>query len=601
MVEYPEDKDEVRTRLVSGVALPEEPGIEELARDWTLAEPDIHEVLMCRGTDNCLRFALQLCVLRGFGRFLEECDDPPVRIVNHLAAQLHLPPVLLLAPPRSTTESEYRDRLRRYYGLADLDQSGRDRLAVWVSERMADGEAPSAIASQAEQIVRGWRYVLPRATVFARLVYSFCTRAEGDVFERIASQIHPEGRRRIDELLTVPEGDPRSTLFRLKEYPPRGTPQTIQEYMKCYHAAVRAAWNTSEIHGVSQALIEHLSHAAKRHDAWYLKRLPEAKRYAMVSCFLVETRKTILDHLIEMNDQHLTKQIGECRKAADERQRQYWKLTRAGQDLLVGSVEWMLAQEQPKEVWAVLLERTPAAELQSACVHYRESRRLEQTGYVGVLRERLQWQVRPYLKEFLQLPFDAEESAAGLKQALAAAAIYYREKQLPSNKTPVDFLPAAFRRQLFDVQGKLVPEIWELGLAVAVRDAVRARELYLSGSRRYVSFWKMVYSDEQWKGERHQVYGPRSVKSDGDVFLNRLQKELDQQAAETAQGLPRNPYASIQNDRLKLSRDKADRAVGQRQATPARDRVPSAADPHRTTLAGSQRLVRFRETPAPAQ
>jgi hypothetical protein len=197
--------------------------------------------------------------------------------------------------------------------------------------------------------------------------------------------------------------------------------------MNCYHAAVRAAWNTNEIRGVSQALIEHLFHATKRYDAWYLKRLPEAKRYAMVSCFLVEMRKTILDHLIEMNDQHLTKQIGECRKAADERQRKYWRLTRAGQDLLVGSMEWMLAQEQPKEVWAVLLERTPAAELRSACVHYRESCRLEQTGYVGVLRERLRWQVRPYFKEFLQLPFHAEASASGLKQALAAAAIYYRE------------------------------------------------------------------------------------------------------------------------------------------------------------------------------
>jgi Domain of unknown function (DUF4158) len=61
--------EEVHGRLVSGVALPEDPGIEELARDWTLSEADIGEVLLCRGTDNCLRFALQLCVLRRYGRF----------------------------------------------------------------------------------------------------------------------------------------------------------------------------------------------------------------------------------------------------------------------------------------------------------------------------------------------------------------------------------------------------------------------------------------------------------------------------------------------------------------------------------------------------
>ena len=529
--------EEVHGRLVSGVALPEDPGIEELARDWTLSEADIGEVLLCRGTDNCLRFALQLCVLRRYGRFLEEYDDPPVRIVNHFAAQLQLPPVLLLAPPRPATESEYRDRLRRYLLLRDLDQTGRDLLAAWVSERMADGEVPDTIASQAEQVVRGWHYVLPRATVFTRMIASFCARAEGDVFERIAAQVSAEGRRRIDKLLAVPQEDQRSMLFHLKEYPPHGNAQTIKDYLAYYHLAI-GTWDMEEIQGVSQALIQHLSHAAKRHDAWYLKRFPEAKRHAMVACFLLETRKTVLDHLIEMNDQHLTKLIGDCRKAADEQQRHYWKLTREGQDLLVGSVEWMLEQRQPTEAWETLLERTPAVELRRACVHYRESRRLEQTGYVGVLRERLRWQVRPYLPEFLQLPFRAEAGATGLQQALASASIYFRDKKLPSQTTPVEFLPAAFRRQLFDADGKVVPEIWELGLAVAVRDAVRARELYLSGSRRYISFSNMVYSDELWERERQHIYGPRSAKADCDAFLDRMQRELDQQAAQTVKGLP---------------------------------------------------------------
>jgi hypothetical protein len=165
--------------------------------------------------------------------------------------------------------------------------------------------------------------------------------------------------------------------------------------------------------------------------------------------------------------------------------------------------------------------------------------------------------VRPYLKEFLQLPFQAEPSAASLKQALSAASLYYRHKKLPP-KTPVEFLPAAFRKQLFDAKGNIIPEVWELGLALAVRDAVRGRTLYLSGSRHHVSFWKMVYSDEQWKQERSQIYGPRSPKADCDLFLARMQRELDQQADQTAAGLPDNAYARISKDRLKLSRDPAD-------------------------------------------
>lgn len=46
----------------SGVVLPEDPSDEELARNWTLSESDRREVLLCRGEENRLRFALQLCV-----------------------------------------------------------------------------------------------------------------------------------------------------------------------------------------------------------------------------------------------------------------------------------------------------------------------------------------------------------------------------------------------------------------------------------------------------------------------------------------------------------------------------------------------------------
>jgi hypothetical protein len=99
----------------SGVMLPEDPSDEELARNWTLSESDKGEVLQCRGEEKRRWFALQLCVLRGYGRFLEPGETAPVRLVNHLGAQLELPPVLLVSgiPRRAATETEYAERIRR--------------------------------------------------------------------------------------------------------------------------------------------------------------------------------------------------------------------------------------------------------------------------------------------------------------------------------------------------------------------------------------------------------------------------------------------------------------------------------------------------------
>jgi Domain of unknown function (DUF4158) len=53
------------------VELPEDPTEEELARDWALSAEDREEALRCRGEASRLRFVLQLCFVRHYGRFLD--------------------------------------------------------------------------------------------------------------------------------------------------------------------------------------------------------------------------------------------------------------------------------------------------------------------------------------------------------------------------------------------------------------------------------------------------------------------------------------------------------------------------------------------------
>jgi TnpA family transposase len=95
------------------IELPEDPAEEELARNWTLSPADRIEVLRYRGDDNRRRFAIQLCVLRQYGRFVGDYASVPVRILNHISRQLRLASVLLLErPERPATETEQEQRLR---------------------------------------------------------------------------------------------------------------------------------------------------------------------------------------------------------------------------------------------------------------------------------------------------------------------------------------------------------------------------------------------------------------------------------------------------------------------------------------------------------
>src|SRR5262249_41502445 len=103
--------------------IPAHPSEDELARYWSLSPVDLGEVSHCRGADHKRRFALQLCMVRAHGRFLDDYRQAPLRIVNHLSRQLELPPVLFLSPPgREPTEREQAQRIRRYLGLTTFDQ-----------------------------------------------------------------------------------------------------------------------------------------------------------------------------------------------------------------------------------------------------------------------------------------------------------------------------------------------------------------------------------------------------------------------------------------------------------------------------------------------
>ena len=168
-------------RRVSGIWLPDEPSEEELARHWTLSEADRREVSQCRGDENRRRFGVQLCVLRNYGRLLESGESVPTRIVNHLGAQLQLPPVLFAAgATRPATETEYTDRIRRYLGYRSFDSTVQRELAAWAEQRTLEGLALVEVALRAEELLRTWLVVLPRVAVFVgggQRVYHFSGRS----------------------------------------------------------------------------------------------------------------------------------------------------------------------------------------------------------------------------------------------------------------------------------------------------------------------------------------------------------------------------------------------------------------------------------------
>ena len=144
-------------RRSPSLLLPEEPSREELAQFWTLSDRDRVEITRCQGEANQRRFAVQLCTLRTYGRFLPEATPAPVAITNYLARQLDLSLVLFGdVPSRLATETGHRQRILSYLGWQAFDEEARTRLTQWLRQRATDDLPPHVLVTRAEDLLRAW-------------------------------------------------------------------------------------------------------------------------------------------------------------------------------------------------------------------------------------------------------------------------------------------------------------------------------------------------------------------------------------------------------------------------------------------------------------
>jgi hypothetical protein len=289
------------------------------------------------------RFAVQLCTLRAYGRFLPETTPAPVAITNYVARQLDLPLVLFgEVPGRLATETEQLQRIRLYLGWQPFDADARARLTTWLTQRATDDLLPSDLLTRAEALLRAWHIVLPAPSTLEELIASVTAGVQDDLFTRMTAGVSPELQRAMDDLLAVPSGERRSTFFQLKEYPPEASTAVILRYIARYHFLRDLGVGTIDLSRLSLPMVRYFADLAKRYDVYELRRFAPTKRDALMACFLVEIHKTILDHIVALHDQLLTKKMREAKNAFEEHYRQVRRQSRRGLATLITTGETLL-------------------------------------------------------------------------------------------------------------------------------------------------------------------------------------------------------------------------------------------------------------------
>ena len=532
-----------------------------LATDWTLSESDIATVFdCCRGAEHCLRFAIQLCTLRNTGRFLSDYRSVPLKVASYLSQQLETDPILFVSEPlREATEYRYQEQIRGYLGYRPFGEAEERLLAKWVQTQI-DQEfiSQTDLLKSAEAFLRSQHIILPAPARLGRLLAAASHNAQQQLYEQIARQLTDEQRQAIDEMITGGGEQRYSALTEFKRSPVEPSATQLSQLIERYEELQQLGIAKLDFAAINPQIVLHLSRLARCYTTRALQRIePPEKRYALIACFLFEALKTLLDHIVDMNDKLLTTVERKARNRFEERYRKLRRTAQRGLSTAVSTLETLLGQECPDKITvADFLADVGKESVQQAVADCKALREFNQHGLMSEVDARYA-NLRKYTPRFFQLEFGAAPGAESLLQAIECLRELNegQRKRLPQD-TPVPFLTAPWRHALYDANGALSRRAWELGLYFAVKQALKSGDLYLAGSRRHQYFWDMVYSPQAWQQHKTNAYTVLQLPSQFDEILLTLRNEFEENAALARRNLGKDGFATVTPEgNLKLCKD----------------------------------------------
>jgi TnpA family transposase len=272
-------------------------------------------------------------------------------------------------------------------------------------------------------------------------------------------------------------------------------------------------------------------------------------------CFLLETRKTLLDHLVTMHDQYIMEITRQTRHAYEQKHRELRKRQKRAIDVMLDTTDFLLEwpDDEPlskPDLWQQVTEVT----LRNARQDLQAFQRLEERGYGDLLLHRYP-SLRKYFADFLYLPFAATQGNEYLIHAIDAVRTLDAGdiKRLPPT-APSYFVPKELRRALHDQTGQLNRNAWEMGLALAIKDALRSGDLYLPQSKHHVSFWDLTLSETRWQEVRLSSFDDLQQPQQHEVKAV-LTQQFHEASDLAKQRFACDDFATIQDGKLKLKRD----------------------------------------------
>lgn len=534
---------------------------DEIIRDWSLNADDLTFVKNFRKQYQLWCY-LQVCALKLFGQLLDNPNTLDTRIIGHSCKVLVLDIVgTVNVPARDATRTDYKKSIFSHLGFKPFNNE-KITFHHWLEQKMKGSMLiPEKLIPEAEAFLISCKIALPTPYYLKREINSFCSHQQEKIFVGIYQQLSHLLITKIDGILDVIPKEDITWFQKFKEYPGSASISVLQDYLHRYQEIQKIDLSSVNINIVPPELAKHLYQLTKHYDAYRIRRFKPAKRYALMVLFLDESKKVIMDYLIQLHDQHISNVCRECRNAHMKILKLYKNKNERAIEKIECFIDFVLAQKNDHNISIndIYSKSTQKSELQQARDDMHEYHILSRFGYAKLIQNRYS-SMRRYFTDFIQLPFLIEKGSQSLEHSISLVRKLDKQEitKIP-NDIDTKFMDGQLAISIRDSKGAIKRNLWEIGVSIAIKDGFRSGDLYVEHSNKYASFWNLLYQDNEWEQEKEGSYQALEIMQNAEQAVSKIIEGFHGSVEVASNRFKGDDFANIKNGKLVLKKkDKID-------------------------------------------
>jgi len=541
---------------------------DELIRHYTFSENDLAIIRQHRGAANRLGFAVQLCYMRYPGVMLSADEVPCPPLLRLVATQLKMAGECWEEyGQRDQTRREHLAELQAVFGFQPFG-TPHYRPAVQSLDDLAwQTDKGILLATALIQGLRKQSILLPSMNVIERICAEAITRANRRLFTSLTEPLTEQHRLGLDALLSPRENTNASVLAWLRQSPAAPNAKHLLEHIDRFNRLRDLNLPDGIERRVHQNRLLKLAREGGQMTAQHLRELEPVRRYATLVAVAIESRATLIDEIIDLNDRIIGALFNRAKRSHEqefqqsgreinEKVRLYYRI---GNALLE-------AKQSGADPFAAIEAVIPWEEFTQSVTEAQKLARPDDFDYLNRIGDGY-GQIRRYAPAFLEaLSLTAAPAAMDILDAtnLLKSLNATHGRKLPEG-APTGFVKKRWGTLIFTENG-LDRRFYELCTLAELKNALRSGDIWVQGSRQFKDFEEYLLPPGTFASLKQNAALPLTVATAGDQYLSDRMQWLSAQLETVNRMAAANelPDAVISESGMKI--------------TPLANSVPEEAD-----------------------